>query len=455
VNEAGGTADTVTDTPSTDGDISYGRRPADVRSSSTGAEAGRLHDPEPDYREPKGSVVQLIAVVAAILAVSMLTHSLDLLIVIVAIIVMVMIHELGHFATAKWSHMKVTEYFLGFGPRLWSFRRGETEYGVKVLPLGGYVKIIGMSNTEVVDPADEARTYRQQPFHNRLMVALAGSFMHFVMAFVLIWGLIVIVGEPQLTTSVAGLESVSHGVDPAATAGLHVGDDIVSINGRPISSADELKQIVGRNAGRPLTLGVERGNPARMMTVTVTPAVPAGANAKTSAQIGIQIGVASDRVNPIHALGTAAVGVWQVTDGTVSALGHTFSPHGLDSFFSQLGNSKAADTAARDRTRPESIVGAVRTATQGAQGGVFDLIEVLVNIIIAVGIINLVPMLPLDGGHVLVAVYERIRSRRGRKYHADVNKLTPVASAFVLFLIVFVAAAVFLDITHPIANPFQ
>ena len=112
--------------------------------------------PEAEYREPKGSVVQLVAVVAAILAMSMLTHSLDLLIVIVAIIVMVMIHELGHFATAKWSHMKVTEYFLGFGPRLWSFRRGETEYGVKAIPLGGYVKIIGMTNTEEVDPADEA-----------------------------------------------------------------------------------------------------------------------------------------------------------------------------------------------------------------------------------------------------------------------------------------------------------
>jgi len=98
----------------------------------------------------------------------------------------------------------------------------------------------------------------------------------------------------------------------------------------------------------------------------------------------------------------------------------------------------------------------VRTATQvGQGGGFFDLGEVLVNIIIAVGIINLVPMLPLDGGHVLVAVYERVRSRRGRKYHADVTKLMPVVSAFVLFLIVFVVAAVFLDISHPIANPFQ
>jgi membrane-associated protease RseP (regulator of RpoE activity) len=457
VNEAGGTADTVTEVASTDGDAADGGRRGSL-ADGNGAGMSYGSDPPgptPEYPEPKGSVVQLIAVVAAILAISMLTHSLDLLIVIVAIIVMVMIHELGHFATAKWSHMKVTEYFLGFGPRLWSVRRGETEYGVKALPLGGYVKIIGMSNTEDVDPADEARTYRQQPFHNRLMVALAGSFMHFVMAFVLIWGLVVFIGQPQLTTSVAAFESVAHGVDPARAAGLHVGDDIVSIDGRAVTSTTELKQIIGRHAGVPITLGVERGQPARLMKITVTPAVPAGSTEKDTAQIGIQIGVASERVNPFHALGTAATGVAQVTTGTLSALGHTFSPHGLDSFFGQLGNTKAADAAAKDRSRPESIVGAVRTATQGAQGGVFDLTEVLVNIIIAVGIINLFPMLPLDGGHVLVAVYERVRSRRGRQYHADVTKLTPVASAFVLFLIVFVAAAVFLDITHPIANPFQ
>ena len=87
-----------------------------------------------------------------------------LLVVIVAIVVMVMVHELGHFATAKWSHMKVTEYFVGFGPRLWSIRRGETEYGVKAIPAGGYVKIPGMTNLEEIDPADEPRTYRQQPF---------------------------------------------------------------------------------------------------------------------------------------------------------------------------------------------------------------------------------------------------------------------------------------------------
>src|SRR2546421_6858939 len=116
--------------------------------------------------------------------------------VVIAIVVMIMLHELGHFATAKWAGMKVTEYFLGFGPRLWSIRRGETEYGVKAIPAGGYVKIVGMTNLEEVDPADEPRAYRQKSFPRRLSVAVAGSPMHFIIAFVLLWGLFSFVGNP-------------------------------------------------------------------------------------------------------------------------------------------------------------------------------------------------------------------------------------------------------------------
>jgi membrane-associated protease RseP (regulator of RpoE activity) len=286
------------------------------------------------------------------------------------------------------------------------------------------------------------------------MVALAGSFMHFVMAFVLLWSLFVFVGQPQATPSVAGFSPVAQGGDPALAAGIHVGDVIVSIDGQAVTSATQMEQIIGSHGGVPLAIVVDRGHPARPVALTVTPAPAAGAK-KNGARIGIEIGVTMGTVAPLHALGTAAANLEQITTGTLSGLGQTFSPHGLSVFFNQLGNAKAADAAAKNASRPVSIVGAVRLATQGAQGGANDLLRVLVIIILAVGIINLVPMLPLDGGHVLVAVYERIRSRKGRPYHADVTKLMPVASAFVLFLIVFVAAAVFLDIAHPIANPFQ
>ena len=165
----------------------------------------------------------------------MATGQVALLIVVVCLIVMIMVHELGHFLAAKHGHMKVTEYFLGFGPRLWSFRRGETEYGVKALPLGGYVKIPGMTNLEEVRPEDEARTYREQPFHARLLVAVAGSAMHFLMAFVLLWVLLTFVGLPNADK--VGVQQVVRRRRPAGPGP----------GGRP---AARRRRRVGRRHGR-------------------------------------------------------------------------------------------------------------------------------------------------------------------------------------------------------------
>ena len=121
--------------------------------------------------ENRRALVRLVLAVVVGLLVAQRTGHFATVSVILAVIAMIMLHELGHFLTAKWAGMKVTEYFLGFGPRIWSVRRGETEYGVKALPLGGYVRIIGMHNLEEVDPADEARTYRQKPYWRRMSVA--------------------------------------------------------------------------------------------------------------------------------------------------------------------------------------------------------------------------------------------------------------------------------------------
>ena len=302
------------------------------------------------------------------------------------------------------------------------------------------------------------RTYRQQPFHNRLMVALAGSFMHFVMAFVLVWGLFVLIGQQEPRTSVAGFAaSVPRRRSGPRRPGLRPGDRIVSIDGHAVTNVSQMEQIIGDHAGD--ASGHRRRSRAAGAAGDADgdPRPGPRGGQGTEARIGIELGTTTTRWLAVpRRWAPPADFIGQITSGTIAALGHTFSPHGLSAFFGQLGNTKAADAAAKNGTRPESIYGAVRTADQVAQsGGFFDLGQVLANIIIAVGIINLVPMLPLDGGHVLVAVYERIRSRKGKPYHADVTKLMPVASAFVLFLIVFVAAAVFLDIAHPIANPFQ
>ena len=145
-----------------------------------------------------------------------------------AIIAMIMLHELGHFVMAKRAGMKVTEFFLGFGPRLWSIRRGETEYGVKAIPAGGYVRIIGMSNVEEVDPADEERTYRSKPYRHRLGVAVAGSTMHFIIAAFLLFLLYAAVGAARPP----GRWSTRSCPDsPAQQSDFRVGDRIVAVNG--------------------------------------------------------------------------------------------------------------------------------------------------------------------------------------------------------------------------------
>src|SRR5947209_7302931 len=142
--------------------------------------------PPIDEVSSRAALVRLLVAVAAVVGITLATGTFSTMAVIIALLVMIMLHEFGHFVTAKAAGMKVTEFFVGFGPRLWSVRKGETEYGVKALPLGGYVRIIGMNNLEDVDPADEPRAYRQQPFWRRMSVAVAGSTMHFLLAFVLL-----------------------------------------------------------------------------------------------------------------------------------------------------------------------------------------------------------------------------------------------------------------------------
>jgi len=167
--------------------------------------------------------------------------------VIVALFVMIMLHELGHFVVAKRSGMKVTEFFIGFGPRVWSVRKGETEYGLKAFPLGGYCRIIGMTNLEEVEPDDEQRAYRSKRFLPKLGVALAGSTMHFIIAFVLIF--IVLAGsgdwfsDPHVNTVVHSVEG------PSGQAAMHPGDTIVAISA--VSADATATHLVGNEPHTP------------------------------------------------------------------------------------------------------------------------------------------------------------------------------------------------------------
>ena len=234
---------------------------------------------------------------------------------IVALLFSVMLHEAGHFVTAKKFGMKVTRFFVGFGPTLWSTWRGETEYGIKALPFGGFVKIIGMhSLDDVDDPADEPRSFRRHPAWQRIVVLCAGSFMHFVLAFLLIFGLALGIGiENDNTTQLGTISScvaanvtqLDNGIctasdqpSPAKLAGLQLGDKVIAFDGKPVSNWTQLGNAIRAvRPGSPVTITVVRDG--KTLTLHTTLATVSG---RSGGYLGIAPTVVFTPANPIRAV---------------------------------------------------------------------------------------------------------------------------------------------------------
>ena len=403
------------------------------------------------------------AIVVALVILLVATVGWALPVVILAVLFMVMFREFGHYITAKRAGLLVTDFFVGFGPIVWSTRVGETRYGVRAIPLGGYVKVPGMTWSDPVDPAIEPRTYRQASYPKRVLFAAAGSLMHGVLALVIAWASLAFIGVPS--ASHVGVTALStfqgQRETPAQRAGLRVGDRIVAVDGHPITDATTLARLIHRSVGVPLTLVVERAG--RRLTLHATPVngqhvevngQPLDTSATPEGFLGIEVGALSVRDSVVGAVPHAASELGSIVVASVKGLVHVFTPHEFASLYHQVTSASAAQNRQNQLNRPESIVGVVRIAVQGARYGVGTLLTILMAVNVFVGVFNLFPILPLDGGYIAIATYERLRSRRGRPYHADVNRLLPVIYAFVAVLGVLFAATLYLDIVHPIANPF-
>lgn len=377
---------------------------------------------------------------------------LGVLIFIATLLVMVTIHEWGHYITARKFGIKVEEFFVGFGPRLFSVQRGETEFGIKAILLGGYVKIAGMNPFQEVPAVDRPRTFGAKPAWQRAIVLLAGSATHFVMGIIIFGTLIGVTGVPELQTT---LEEVAGEVGdqpgPAAAAGLRPGDTILSIDGTVITEWSQVRTLVQPAADRTLVFEVERGGTVIELPVTpvaveaaVDPANPS--RLETVGQVGVLPAVEVIRKGPLWAAGqgvkTTGDAIWQSIRGT----GMVFTS--IDDVFRSLGGSGERDIT---EEQPVGLVGVARLAGQASSAGAIEsLVFFLGFFIVFVGVINLAPLPPLDGGHLLVLGLEKLTRRT-----IDPRRVLPFAGAVLGFLLILTVALLVLDIARPLVDPFQ
>lgn len=377
---------------------------------------------------------------------------------VISVIAVIMLHEFGHFATAKAFGMKAERFFLGFGPTLWSTRRGETEYGVKAIPAGGFVKIAGMNRYEEIDPADEPRAFYNQPAWQRAIVLAAGSFTHFVVAFVLLFGALAGIGLAT-ATGTNTIEVVSPG-SPAEEAGLEVGDRIVAVDGASTSDFDAVRSAVTSRGGEELVITVERDGRRLDLPVEIAARNPDGEEVGFLG-VGPKVHI-SDPVPlpPGEALSEVLSGdlsMWNLTRETVVGLGRALSPAGLSQWLSTVPGD-----APRSAEGPISLVGMGQAVNAlGASGDVFAILVILASLNVVLGVVNILPLPPLDGGHLAVLAIEegvnRVRRLRGRTpdWSLDPSKVTPLALAVIMFFAVISLMALYVDIVKPASELFQ
>ncbi len=368
------------------------------------------------------------------------------LVFVLGLLVCIFLHEVGHFVTARWTGMKATQFFLFMGPKLWSFRRGETEYGIRALPLGAFVRIIGMNNLDEVDPADEPRAYRNQSYPKRMLVICAGSMMHMIIAITLLFGLYATKGVLEETGRVQ-IGTVNAGA-PASEGGVRNDDVILSFDGvTPTDSAEYVTLVQSKQPGDIVTVVVERAGEVLTLEVGLG-ANPTPGDVFGKAYMGTTSG--SELLWTDLPLGTAVTrSVTDLGDATWQSIGGVVKILNPVNIFEHLVGTSDDIT-----TRPTTVVGVSRySGFLGDEDGLAGIVALLAGVNVFVGLINLFPMLPFDGGHAAIATYERIRSRRGQApYRADVAKMVPVAMTMMGLLAFMFLTGLYLDIVKPIGG---
>jgi len=415
----------------------------------------------------------IVALVVALIVIDRqhLVFLFGVLIFVVALFISVMLHEFGHFATAKKFGMRVTQFFIGFGRTLWSTFRGETEYGVKVLPFGGFVKITGMTSIEEIDVADEPRSFRNQPGWQRIIVLAAGSFMHFVLALFLFFIIAFAIGQPSTGTNVissitgcvpASVKALNSahpcaghnlGKSPAQRAGLKAGDKIVSVAGKPVGTWNQLHTVLAaQKTGTDVPVVVDRNGRNLNLTVTLA-AIPK----RSVPYLGVEPAVEYQRSNFFGAWGYAGDQFSNTLTSSASAIAKL--PAAIPDLFNKNGPHSRSATAAGQVSSVVGVgelTGDVVQAALPWQAKVAVLLSIIASLNIFVGAFNLLPLLPLDGGHLAVVIFERIRAwfnrLRGRPDPGlvDIQRLVPLSLLVFALLVGLGTLLIAADIFNPV-----
>jgi len=395
---------------------------------------------EEESNAPSTSRAVLSALVIGALLVWLGVKNVWTLVFVAGLLASIFLHEVGHFVTARRTGMKATQFFMGFGPRLWSRQKGEVEYGFRAIPLGAFVRIIGMNGLDEVEPEDEPRAYRNQSFPRQLLVITAGSLMHMFIALVLFVGVYGFAGRYDDTGKVAVVHAPQAG-SPASMAGIREGDIVVALNKNKVTTRNELVEaIVAKVPGDAVEVVVLRNGVEKTVTATL-----AGNPMNTSiAYLGIATSSTgyvkqslSDSV--VHGVGDVVRTAGNSVKGVIGALNPMNSVHAL------------RDSGQNLASRPTTVVGASQIGGQlGKDQGLKAVLLLLASVNVFVGVFNMFPLLPFDGGHAAIAAYERVRSRRGERYRADINKMIPLTTIVMGLMGFLLFVGLYLDITKPL-----
>ncbi|MFF5565036.1 M50 family metallopeptidase [Streptomyces sp. NPDC012623] len=423
---------------------------------------------------------------------------LGILVFVVGLLFSIAWHELGHLSTAKMFGIRVPQYMVGFGPTIWSRKKGDTEYGVKAIPLGGYIRMIGMfppgadgriearstspwrgmiedarsAAFEELEPGDEKRLFYTRKPWKRVIVMFAGPFMNLILATVIFMSVAMSFGFQTQTTQVAGVQKCviaqsekrdtcdkGDPVSPARAAGLEKGDRIVAFNGQRVADWSTLSDLIRRTIG-PATITVDRDGTEQVLHATLAKNMVAQKDSKGE--------VVPDKYVPAGYLGfAAATEIVPLSFGdSVGRMGDMIE-NGVDSIVAlpskipDLWSAAFGDGPRKDDS-PVGVVGAARIGGEvmsldiPAQNQIAMMLFLLAGFNLSLFLFNMLPLLPLDGGHIAGALWESLRRRLARVFKRpdpgpfDVAKLMPVAYVVAGIFICFTLLVLVADVFNPV-----